>query len=79
MDKHIKRMIQLKNRYEYIIELNRKHHYATTLVPERKTAQYFRVLLAIKKERWDLIDKNTNAEKIKQGLANLVLTNKSKL
>ena len=73
------RLIQLKKRYDKIVELNSKHHYATTLVPDRKTAQYFRLLLAIKKERWELIDKNTNAEKIKQGLANLVLTNKQAL
>lgn len=69
------RLIQLKKRYDKVVELNSIHKYATILVPEKKTAQYFRVLLAIKKERLELISKTTNAEKIKQGLANLVLTN----
>lgn len=68
------RLIQLKKRYDKVVELNSIHKYATILVPKEKTAQYFRVLLAIKKERWELISQTTNAEAIKQGLANLVLT-----
>ena len=71
------RLQVLNNRYEKIIALNSVHRYVCSGTQERKIKQYYRVLLEIKKQRYEWIKNNTNCEQIKQGISNLILTNKN--
>jgi len=71
------RLQVLNNRYEKIIALNSINMYVCSGTPERKIKQYFRLLLEIKKQRYEWIKNNTNCEEIKQGISNLILTNKN--
>ena len=66
------RLKVLNNRYEKIIALNNVHRYVCSGTPERKIKQYFRLLLEIKKQRYEWIKNNTNCEEIKQGILNLI-------
>lgn len=71
------RLQVLNNRYEKIVSLNSINMYVCSGTHERKIKQYYRLLLEIKKQRYEWIKNNTNCEEIKQGILNLILTNKN--
>ena len=66
------RLQVLNNRYEKIISLNSLHKYVCSGTPERKIKQYYRLLLEIKKQRYEWIKNNTNCEEIKQSILNMI-------
>jgi hypothetical protein len=65
------RLQVLNNRYGKIIALNSVHRYVCSGTPERKIKQYYKLLLEIKKQRYEWIDKNTNCKQIKQSILNM--------
>lgn len=66
------RLETLNNRYDKIIELNSRNHYTITGTPDKKIQQYYRLLLEIKKQRYEWIKNNTNCEQIKQSILNMI-------
>ena len=66
------RLQVLNNRYEKIIALNSINMYVCIGTPERKIKQYYRLLLEIKKQRYEWIKNNTNCEQIKQSILNMI-------
>ncbi len=66
------RLQVLNNRYEKIIALNSINMYVCSGTQERKIKQYYRLLLEIKKQRYEWIKKNTNCEQIKQSILNMI-------